>query len=99
LAGFAEEVQGAEQGAGAGGVCASEAFSAGGIVEGEAVGFSGFFGLLAGLVVGGEMLESFGFASDHGLEPVLGGLLFGWVEGLQAAGGEAGFIDEFLAGP
>jgi hypothetical protein len=82
LAGFAEEVEWTDHGAGAGGVEASEAFAAGGIVESEAVAFVVGVGLLAVLVVGCEALESSGIAGDQVLKPVAGGLGFGWIEGL-----------------
>jgi hypothetical protein len=79
-------------------VGASEAFSARGVVEGEAVDFVFFVGLIAFLVVGGQGLEAGGFADDQVSQPVVGGLFFGWVEGLHAAGGELAFDAEFLAG-
>jgi hypothetical protein len=98
LVGFAEEVEGAEEGAGAGGLEASEAFAGLGVVEGAevlvvlGVGGGGF------VVLGGELVEAVGGFPEEFIEPGAGGLcvIIGG-EGLEAAGGEAGLADEFFA--
>jgi hypothetical protein len=72
LAGFAEEVQGTEEGAGAGGVRAPEAFAAGGIVECEAIDLIVVVGLLAFLMAVGEGFEAVDRLDDERFEPGAG---------------------------
>jgi hypothetical protein len=80
LAGFAEEVEGADEGTGAGGVEATEAFATWGVIEGEAIDFIGCVGLLALLVMGFELEESCRGAGDEVTEPCAGRGLFAGVE-------------------